>query len=847
MIRNHLKGVMLVIGLALILVSGAAMAQTPASAIADVVANSGVFPFGTYVVSVTEGSNSIVVDLSAAAISYDFGDTQAEAYADALNGALAAWSGVPGVDITVAKKQLGYYLPKSTQPLGAIVGASQNALSWPLVTPQTTELSGKLIVLHPSHGSYVYGTSPTWTWYRAQRTFSGPNPVTNMPAGRTTNQPSDYYFWTRGFGWPMYYEDDMSPETIRFLYAYCQSAGAATYCSRDLNKLAGAFPATTYGYPATTYPRWQVAAKYALQDRGGVPATVYNTSDVTAQSDKDIRARPYYANWLKDTLGYAYNNCISFSLHSNAATTGSPAQSQARGTETYYPTNTTPWPEQANSAAFCQATETAVIRAIRSEYDGTWAEPIYNAATGGLPGPVPPEWVTAYGTYRGYKNGTTDTNARWQDRLVKNGTTAYGEIREARMPAQLMELLFHDDWKFYPDEAFHQDAIFRASVAWGMYSGFCTYFGVTPKTRNNATVDSVSFPAIVQPGQAFTGTVTMKNQGVAWCWGMKQVGTVYGPYTVWNLKGATTDQFGMSGTQIYIANDGYYYPGDTATFTVNLTAPPTGGNFTTNWRMARDGAGGGSFGSTASAVIGVDAPYFSATQNAANVKTNSATATTPVTLQGDVLITVAPSPANGFATTDPVTVTVDGVTTGAVTQSGANYVCTATVDSATANGTHLITITVTEADATVHTLTNWIYVNKNEINGTVTIPGFVGASRDVAFSIDGGTAFNKTLAFTGGTASYKLTNVSGSVLKLSAKTAWTLRQKKDVSLSSPVNFTLAGGDINGTNSINVADYNVLLLNWLKTTASADINGDGIVNATDYACMKMSWLQVGDAL
>ena len=110
--------------------------------------------------------------------------------------------------------------------------AAQDPLLPPNVAPQSGELAGKLIVLHPSHGSYVYSTSAGW--YRSMRTFCGPNPKTNVPPlDGAPYQPSDYYYWTRGFTWPMYCEDEMSPETIRFLYAYCQSAGAATYCSRS--------------------------------------------------------------------------------------------------------------------------------------------------------------------------------------------------------------------------------------------------------------------------------------------------------------------------------------------------------------------------------------------------------------------------------------------------------------------------------------------------------------------------------------------------------------------------------------------------------------------------------------
>ncbi|MCX5673366.1 MAG: hypothetical protein NTU94_18785, partial [Planctomycetota bacterium] len=386
-------------------------------------------------------------------------------------------------------------------------------------------------------------------------------------------------------------------------------AGAATYCSRNLDKTAGNFPPGWGGYPnkgnATAYPvpKWRAATKYNLQDIG-VPQWVWDEPSLTAQSDKDLRARPYYANYLMQSLGYTKDNTISFSLHSNAANTGTVPpgyQAQARGTENYwYVLSGDPYGVKNQAIALCTAVEAGVINAVRNQYDGTWAESQYSAVLT----PVPAEWFTSYGTYRGYVQNGTSLN-RWQDRGVK--TSNFGEIREAKCPANLMELLFHDDWKFYPDEAFHQDKIFRASIAWGMYTGICNYFGVTPKPRLDASVDSVSFPALVGPSVAVSGTVTMRNLGQAWCWGNKMDGILYIPYTVWDLAATADDQFGATGTEIAIANDGNYYPGDAAAFDVSLTSPATTGLYTTAWQMLKDDARGGVFGGVATAQIQVDA------------------------------------------------------------------------------------------------------------------------------------------------------------------------------------------------------------------------------------------------
>lgn len=607
----------------LMLVSAVAWAQTPIDAVADVVANSGLFPTGTTVLSVSIIGESVIVDLSAEAAT-GLDDTQSDNIMETICTALGQFEELREVSVTIGGAPLSSFLPPvSVQDWigeggigalstgsGAVGGtlSAQNPLLPPNVAPQTGELSGKLVVLHPSHGTYASATS----WFRAMRTLCGPNPVTNRPPGIGNYQPSDYYYWTKGFRWPMYYEDDMSPETIRFLYAYCQAAGAATFCSRNLDKTAGNFNAAGYGYPNApfTNAKWMTAAKYALQDRGGIPSSVWNTTDVSGESNIDIRARPYYANWLMQTLGYNKNNAISFSLHSNAANTGSPAQAQARGTETYwyvprkvdgYPADD-PYGLKTQEIAYCTAMQAGVISAIRNNYDGRWAEAIY---TGMTPPAYPPEWSIPYGTYRGYLQ-TGPTNTIWQDRGVK--TSDFGEVRNCQMPGQLMELLFHDDWKFYPDEAFHQDKIFRATVAWGMYTGICNYFGVTPKPYLGAAVDSVTFPTLVGPNAAISGTISMKNQGMAWTWGNKMIGTVYSAYNIWNLQATADDQFGAAGTEIAIANDGNYYPGDTAEFAVSLTAPATTGLYTTSWSMFKDAqVTGGAFGEVASAQIQVDA------------------------------------------------------------------------------------------------------------------------------------------------------------------------------------------------------------------------------------------------
>lgn len=580
--------------------------SSPSDAVAQAVASNEAFPTGTSVVSVTVDGENAVVDLSVEAAPAGLGDTQSDAMVKAIVDALGEWPEITAIEVTVAGKALWEYLPRAT--VGEAAPAAPAAPMMRMMAmsapsgPTSSELDGKLITLHPSHGAYASSTS----WYRAMRTLCGPNPSPPRPAGWTgsTYQPSNYYFWTMGYQWDSFYEDDMSPETIRFLEAYLKSSGAEVWVGRNLDKNAGNFDAVGYGYPAApfTLPKWMTACKYYLQDRGDVPEWVWNTTDVTGESNIDLRARAYYSNYRMaqkypgqdQSNPDVYGNCLSFSLHSNAAGSGT-----ARGTETYWYTSVYPY-LQTPAKAYCAAVEAKVISAIKTKYDGIWAEAMYPKGTTRV------EWPS--GTYRGYDQdgvSTGTTGSGWQDRGVK--TSNFGEIRECKMPAQLMELAFHDDWKFYPDHVFMMDQIWRSTVAWGIYEGMCQYWGIAPKAQKAATLVSADFPAWVKPNDAIAGAVTMQNLGQAWCWGNKfdAATMVYGPYTVWKLAATANDQF-VPGSKIEVAADAMVYPGDSETFAVALTAPAAEGTYTTEWQMLKDDAFGGAFGDVATAQISVD-------------------------------------------------------------------------------------------------------------------------------------------------------------------------------------------------------------------------------------------------
>jgi hypothetical protein len=203
-----------------------------------------------------------------------------------------------------------------------------------------------------------------------------------------------------------------------------------------------------------------------------------------------------------------------------------------------------------------------------------------------------------------------------------------------------------------------------------------------------------------------------------------------------------------------------------------------------------------------------------------------------------------------------------------VDDEGPEFGWTIDIDSTTPNGTYTIEITATDLAGNETTVSDTFCVNKNEITGQVQLEEFEGATRDVTFVATGGVSSKSwTLSLTfssSDTTTYSLTEVPDGTTGLSAKTAWTLREKLTVTLTdgqaSGVDFVgdtssdwddvthhyLRGGDLNGTNSINILDYGVLKLNWFNSNAEADINGDGTVQTGDYLILVRNWFTTGDA-
>ena len=562
-----------------------ALAQVdPQRNLERIVAEKAAFPSGTRVLSVRMQDERVVVELSADAVAQGLGDEQADEMARELVAGLDFFTGIHEVEILVEGKPLWTYLPASSEP-PAPQARSLAAARTP-VDALSLELQGKKIALHPSHGSYWNHT--TRRWVRAQRTLTGPNPATRRPAGWTgsTYTPSDEYFWNRGLQWGSIYEDDITIHVMRFMKEYLESSGAQVFLSRELSGEAGLYDHNRFGYPNTTFPlpKTQVAAKYYLEEQGA-PRWVWDEPSLNSHSDKDIRARPYYANYLGADL--------SLSLHTNAFGDGG-----ARGTETFW--YTAKYPHlQESSKRFATALNEGAVKSIREYFDDSYGRQAY---LNPYPALGVPEWpyyspYPAPFDYGGY--------SRWTDRGVK--TANLGELREAQMPAALIELAFHDNWKWYPDNLFLQDPIFQATSAWGMYEGVCRYFGITPKPRLAAKLVAGKAPALVGPNQVLNASVTFQNEGMTWNWGRRQESGAYAPYTVWQLRVLEGQEAFSAPERISIDPTDILHPGDTKTFDVPLVSPGVSGLYPLRLTMTKADARGGDFGEEFAAQVRVDA------------------------------------------------------------------------------------------------------------------------------------------------------------------------------------------------------------------------------------------------
>ncbi len=245
---------------------------------------------------------------------------------------------------------------------------------------------------------------------------------------------------------------------------------------------------------------------------------------------------------------------------------------------------------------------------------------------------------------------------------------------------------------------------------------------------------------------------------------------------------------------------------------------------------------------------------------------------------GTVNITVDASDENSGLASEPTVVLTSPIT---ATEVNATYVdedpdgtfnYTWLVDGTTEVGTWAVKVKATDKAGNYIESFFDICVNINQVTGKVELERFLGTgtvpahTRVVTFVATGG-ASTKTwdlplLNVSGAVFDYALTDVPPGTTAISAKTAWNLREKLPVTFvggqatadflsdgapgwSDDTDHYLRGGDLNGSNTVNIQDYGILKLNWLTTNPVADVNGDAMANALDYTWMKLNWFKAGD--
>ena len=202
---------------------------------------------------------------------------------------------------------------------------------------------------------------------------------------------------------------------------------------------------------------------------------------------------------------------------------------------------------------------------------------------------------------------------------------------------------------------------------------------------------------------------------------------------------------------------------------------------------------------------------------------------------------------------DPLTYQWYSPTGLVVGQTGA----TLTLSGVTSAQAGLYTVAVTNVVTSVGTeLSATLAVLQSTLTGTVTLAAYEGTAhngngtRDVVFSYtDGATYTNhvtQSLNFTNGAALYSLV-VPQATTRASAKTAWTLRKTVSglVSPAPVANFVLPGGDLNGSNLVDIEDYFLLAAAWYTNDPAADIDGSGLVDLDDYFLLANSWYLPSD--
>jgi WD40 repeat protein len=211
--------------------------------------------------------------------------------------------------------------------------------------------------------------------------------------------------------------------------------------------------------------------------------------------------------------------------------------------------------------------------------------------------------------------------------------------------------------------------------------------------------------------------------------------------------------------------------------------------------------------------------------------------------------TVALASTNTAAATVPATVVVPQAAT------------SATFPVANANTGVLALNATIEATLGGTTQSAAVQANPIVLAGSVTLGDYGGSESAVAVTVDVRSPGTTTaleshtvnLASNGG---FQVpTRLVGTFDVAVKGSHWLRRVLKNVSISTTgatgLSASLINGDVNGDNTVNLADLVAIAAAWRSTSGAsnwnpnADLNGDGVVNLSDWMIVARNWRQSGD--
>ncbi len=417
-----------------------------------------------------------------------------------------------------------------------------------------------------------------------------------------------------------------------------------------------------------------------------------------------------------------------------------------------------------------------------------------------------------------YFGGSTDTNDFTYEVKLDNGTFA-----TATSPATFDQLIgAHTVYVRAIDEAGNISEV--ASDSFTMDS--------TPPTIN-----SVSSPAATNTSPIeVTYSVSDSESGVkeVTLWVKKGSGGT------WGATGLTSNSAAGSFNYTVSSEDTYYFGVVAEDNAGNKTADPAGSGLTNTIYDITD--------PTATATL------LPESQGDVNY------------LKGLITIEVEAADTNGSGVNKVEFKVDNGAYVEMVEDNGVYTDDSTEITDSWTNGSHVITVKVTDNAGNYIEIQKDFDVNVNEVHGVIALHGLTldPVTRNVKFvltytenGVDRKITKTITPTFINAKSEYSFTDLPDGIKSISAKTAWSLRKRlmlTPVNGQCIANFTGAnhvpGGDLPtpgspaGDNVVNALDYAVLRGAW-GYNSIGDISGDGVTDNNDYLVLIQNLYLKGD--